>query len=125
MNTHNTETRPIAQIFMTGNHYQEKALKTAIYPDKGDLGGLLYVSLGLGEAGEIQGKVKKILRDHNGDIQPHHKYELVKELGDLLWYIAAMAKELDYGLEEIMVLNLEKLASREKRGTLKGNGDNR
>ena len=48
-----------------------------------------------------------------------------KELGDVLWYVAMVARELDLSLEDVAQANLDKLASRKERGVLSGNGDNR
>lgn len=107
------------------NDYQQQALETAIYPGSGEVMGLAYVGLGLGEAGEIQGKIKKILRDNSGVITDDKKEAIAAEAGDLLWYIALLAKELGYSLEEIGILNLVKLSSRKERGVLGGSGDNR
>lgn len=107
------------------NEYQQRATSTAIYPGQGDLNGLLYTALGLGEAGEIQGKVKKILRDNGGNLTVTNSEAIAAELGDLFWYIACMADELSYDLEEIAQLNLDKLESRKERGVLQGSGDNR
>ncbi|ASZ74918.1 MazG-like pyrophosphatase [Rhodococcus phage Trina] len=110
---------------MSLDEYQLKALKTAIYPGSGEVLGLAYVGLGLGEAGEIQGKIKKILRDDNGVISDEKKEAIAAEAGDLLWYIALLAKELNYTLEEIAIVNLVKLDSRKERGVLGGSGDYR
>lgn len=105
------------------NEYQEKAIATAIYSD--DFA-VVYPTLGLaGEAGEVADKVKKVLRDEFGDFCQDSKQELAKELGDVLWYAAVLARDLGYSLEEIAALNVEKLASRKERGVLGGSGDNR
>ncbi len=48
-----------------------------------------------------------------------------KELGDVLWYVAQLASELDLDLDEIARENLEKLLSRQQRGVLSGSGDDR
>jgi len=50
---------------------------------------------------------------------------VAKELGDVLWYVAMSAWEIGYSLEDIAVLNTEKLESRKKRGVINGSGDNR
>lgn len=107
--------------------YQETAFKFAVYPGKagGSLAmALSYTALGLnGEAGEVAEKVKKWIRD--GKDFPTLKDQLTKELGDVLWYIAAMASELGVSLDEVARINIEKLANRKGRGTLHGEGDNR
>jgi NTP pyrophosphatase (non-canonical NTP hydrolase) len=110
---------------ITMNKYQENAESTAIYPNKGSIYGLCYTALGLGEAGEVQNKVKKLLRDDYGVISEEKKIEIAKELGGNLWYIAMCAKELNYSLGEIAILNLQELASRKERNVLQGSGDNR
>ncbi len=106
------------------NDYQYEASKTAIYPKDG-INGLLYTSLGLGEVGEFQGKVKKILRDDNGKITLKKRQELVAELGDIMWYVAMCATELEVDLDDVCKLNLAKLTDRKKRGVISGSGDNR
>lgn len=111
---------------MLVNSYQEHAEKTAIYPEKGELGGLLYVTLGLcGEAGEFADKVKKILRDSGGIITDEKRIQLKKELGDVLWYVSQAALELDLTLEDVALENLAKLGLRKEQGKIGGSGDNR
>lgn len=109
---------------MTFQEYEIQAAKTAIYPRSYSI---IYPALGLaGEAGEVAEKVKKMLRD--GHIDPH---ALHKEIGDCLWYLAALCHDLseEFGLNLSLAkaaeVNLEKLADRAKRNTLQGNGDNR
>jgi len=106
------------------DRYQEEAWETAIYPAKGE--NLYYPALGLaGEAGEVCNKIKKIMRDQDGSPTPEQKHEIAKELGDVLWYLATLATELNSHLGCIAGANLEKLADRKKRNTLGGSGDNR
>lgn len=82
--------------------------------------------LGLvGESGEVAEKFKKIVRDKAGVISTEDKAELVKELGDILWYINAVSHLLDASLDEVASKNLEKVLSRKARGVTKGSGDNR
>ena len=104
--------------------YQDAAESTAIYPDKGD--NLYYPALGLaGEAGEVCEKIKKIMRDQRGFITEENEEELVKELGDVLWYVANIATEINRNMSEIAEVNLQKLEDRKNRGKLQGSGDNR
>jgi NTP pyrophosphatase (non-canonical NTP hydrolase) len=106
---------------MDFNAYQERANKTAIYPEEYKL---TYPTLGLaGEAGEVAEKVKKIVRDGK-DIKKE-AHEIAKELGDVLWYVAAVARDINYSLQVIAAMNIQKLESRKERGVLQGNGDNR
>jgi NTP pyrophosphatase (non-canonical NTP hydrolase) len=109
---------------LTANDYQTTALQTAIYPNPGQ--NFIYPTLGLvGEAGEVAEKAKKIIRDGNGVLTDPDREKIALELSDVCWYVAVLAYELDYTLEEIMQMNLDKLASRQQRGVLSGSGDNR
>jgi len=87
---------------------------------------MIYPILGaLEEAGEIAGKAKKVIRDDNGHITPDHEDAIAYEVGDLLWYQAAIADALKLNMEEIAEENLDKLADRARRGVLGGSGDSR
>lgn len=109
---------------MDFNEYQEQANLTAIYPEKG--GNIYYPTLGLaGEAGEVCEKVKKVMRDSDGILSETVVEDLKKELGDVLWYLSAIASELETSLGEIAAINIEKLLSRQARGKLGGSGDDR
>jgi NTP pyrophosphatase (non-canonical NTP hydrolase) len=106
------------------NEYQEAALDTAVYPDQG--ANFAYPALGLaGEAGEVADKLKKVIRDNGGVLTDPVRDAVAKELGDVLWYVAILAQEMDYSLNEIAKINLDKLASRQQRGVITGSGDNR
>jgi NTP pyrophosphatase (non-canonical NTP hydrolase) len=109
--------------------YQIIAESTAIYPGSGDItsiDGLSYVALGLsGEVGELCNKIKKILRDNNGEITEDHRLDLSAELGDVIWYVSAMATQLGRDLGWVADRNLRKLADRRQRGVLQGSGDDR
>src|SRR5210317_1424149 len=109
---------------ITAADYQEKACETAIFPQHK---AMEYLTLGLtGEAGEIANKVKKFIRD--GAVKDEYlakRIQIGYEIGDVLWYCAVLAEELEMNLGHIMENNLQKLADRKKRGTLSGSGDNR
>ena len=126
------------------NEYQNKAVSTAIYRDKvADLVGackpqdaaqytivksalrLAYTGLGLGEVGEAQNKIKKIIRDSGGQMTDQQRKEIAKELGGILWYVANCADEIGYTLAEVATMNIDQLRSRAERGVLSGSGDNR
>ena len=114
---------------MNFTEYQNLAMDTANYPEKYEI---VYPALGLcGEAGKVAEKIKKRIRDglDNYGLNPYQKKqfkeELTKELGDVLWYIAALASDLDISLNEIAENNVQKLASRKKRNKIGGSGDNR
>ena len=106
------------------NDYQNLAMKTAIFPERD---GYAYTALGLaGEAGEIANKVKKFIRDgYSQEELPDKINDLRDELGDVLWYVAAVANVLDTDLETVAKNNLYKLAERQVKGTIKGSGDKR
>lgn len=113
---------------LTLNDYQVATYETAQYPSAGtgSITALAYVGLGLGEAGEIQGKIKKIMRDEPGmTLSDGIRVALAKEAGDLLWYVARLGAEIDMTLEQIAQMNLNKLADRKARGVLGGSGDDR
>ncbi len=106
------------------NAYQQGARQTARYPDVG--ANPIYPTLGLcGEAGEVADKVKKVLRDQNGCFSDAVKQSLLLELGDVLWYVAQLASELGFELDQVAEANLEKLASRAARNVISGSGDHR
>jgi len=110
---------------LTFEQYQIGAKSTAIYPGNGTIIGLSYAALGLGETGEVQGKVKKVIRDDDGVLSIEKRDQIAKELGDVLWYLAAVADEIGVPLETIANANYKKLTSRKERGVLKGSGDER
>ena len=109
---------------MDMNEYQKLAMKTAIFPQEHKY---TYPALGLaGEAGEVANKAKKLIRDGATEEELIVKLnDIVSELGDVLWYIAAMADACGTSLESIAKSNLYKLAERQRKGTLQGSGDNR
>src|SRR5210317_607830 len=112
------EDKLIITEVMTAEFYEMKAAQTAIFPKEK---ALEYLALGLtSEAGEVAGKVKKLIRDGKGD-----KKAIASEIGDVLWYCAMLARETEVPLNDIMKENLKKLHSRKERGTLKGSGDDR
>lgn len=113
---------------MTLDDYQLMAGRTAIYPgkDTGSVEAVNYTALGLaGEAGEICNRFKKVLRDSGGKITPETREDLAGELGDVLWYVAQMARELHAPLSAIAASNLAKLEGRRERGTICGSGEGR
>lgn len=110
---------------MNLNEYQKEALVTALWSGD-DFKDLLHWVLGLsGETGEVSEKLKKIIRDKDGQISDADKDELIKELGDVLWYLAVLTHHLGYELEEVGTRNIQKLRSRQQRNKLQGSGDNR
>jgi NTP pyrophosphatase (non-canonical NTP hydrolase) len=110
---------------MTLDEYQKQALTTVISSDS-EFKDLLHWVLGInGEAGEIAEKVKKIIRDKQGNVSEEDKKEMAKEIGDVLWYLAVFAHHLGVSFDDVAKENLAKLQSRQQRGKLGGSGDNR
>jgi NTP pyrophosphatase (non-canonical NTP hydrolase) len=104
--------------------YQHQSRATARYPNAGS--NPIYPTLGLcGEAGEVADKVKKVIRDRGGQFTPELIEAIRLELGDVLWYVAQLASELNLDLDSIARANLDKLASRAARNVIGGDGDTR
>lgn len=113
---------------MNFNDYQTKAVSTDVYGGKGDLLSIAFINkiLGLvGETGEVAEKVKKLQRNAGGKMTEEDRAELLKEMGDVLWYLAVIAHYLEEPLDSIAEKNIAKLASRKQRGVIKSAGDNR
>ncbi|HLD20089.1 MAG TPA: nucleoside triphosphate pyrophosphohydrolase family protein [Patescibacteria group bacterium] len=109
---------------MTFEEYQQKSRTTALYPNAG--ANFIYPTLGLvSEAGEVAGKVKKVMRDDNGVVSDEKREDIKGELGDVLWYVSQCATEFGLSLDDIAQSNIEKLFSRKDRGVLGGSGDDR
>ena len=105
--------------------YQAGAFETAVYPNRGK-GNWTYAGLGLaGETGEISEKLTKAIRDDGGVITDVRRAALKKELGDVLWYVAALCTELKLDMQEVAEENLAKLAKRKAESQLHGDGDDR
>lgn len=105
------------------NSYQRNASTTAIYPEEHRI---LYPALGLaGEAGEVANKVKKLIRDGPEKRPDTWREDIASEIGDVLWYCAALATDLNLSLGMIAGQNEKKLGQRKQSGTLGGSGDTR
>ena len=116
---------------MQMNDYQYEALKFARYKDH------LYPFMALAEeAGEVMGKIAKFTRKYEQPNFPANTLglseeekvlmtALKKELGDVLWQVAACARSINCNLDEIAVSNLYKLRDREERNCIVGEGDDR
>lgn len=108
---------------MTFDEYEQKAMETALeYGDQAfNYGGLGLTS----EAGEVAGKLKRVIREEDNIVTDEMREILKKELGDVLWYVNFLSVKLGIPLKDIATANIEKLASRKERSTLKGTGDDR
>ncbi len=110
---------------MTFDEYRDVVLSTSGFPDQ-----LCYLPTALcEEAGEAAGKFKKLARDHGvaimAEVPEEAKEPILKELGDVLWYITAIANELGTDIADVANRNVEKVLGRVERGTLGGSGDDR
>lgn len=129
------------------NKYQEQAMKTCMESSNN----FAYMFLNLvGEVGEFASKVAKAIRKEQmsignvpveGEDPEWQKNKLFyqmtreeateledglkKEAGDILWQLSGLCTVMEWSLDEIAQLNLEKLASRQQRGKINGDGDNR
>lgn len=123
--TNEGSERPRAYTF---EEYAVQCKTTLGYPR--DLHPLVpvYPTIALaGEVGELSEKVKKILRDRKSAVPltDEERTDLLKEAGDVLWYLCAFAEDLGSSLEAVAKMNIAKLADRKARGTLSGSGDSR
>lgn len=124
---------------MNFKEYQEKAAITAVYPrpiqfiddpfgtvvykdstiNALNIIPIMYCALGLtGEAGEVAEQVKKSWRN-DMTITGTRRSNIKEELGDVLWYCAQLATELDLDLDDIADLNIKKLLVRKHNNELK------
>lgn len=112
-----------AQPAMTLDEYERLAMRTHHNSPRLNVEGLpIYAALGLaGEAGEFVDKIKKAWRNQT----PIDRDAVARELGDVLWYITACARDIGLTLEQVAQLNIDKLADRAARGVIKSEGDNR
>lgn len=112
---------------LTFKEYSDFTKGTSVFPPES---ALPYLALGLtGEAGEVAEKIKKIIRDSGGKVSDEDAAEIIKELGDVLWYVARLSDFLvgegRVGIQQAALGNINKLLSRQARDKLKGSGDNR
>lgn len=106
------------------NEYQAEAAVTS--GQKVGYVRLLYSAAKLsGEAGEVSEKIAKAYRDDDSVITEERSQAVLLELGDVMWYVADIAKRMGYTLEEVARANIAKIRSRQERGTMHGDGDNR
>ena len=116
-----------SESLLTLNEYQSMALETAIYPEEFKV---IYPTLGItGEAGEVSDKIKKLIRDkgyRGGLIEDAKDQEdIALELGDVLWYVATLAHDIGFTLEQVAMMNYFKLQKRKEQNKLGGSGDHR
>lgn len=113
----------------TLDEFQAKCMKTEIYSSPSISQGIptwVYPALNLsGEAGEVAGKLSKIIRDQHGIISVEDEQLIAKEIFDVMWCCAALAYELGMTLDQIADIGLAKLKKRQEEGKLGGSGDTR
>ena len=110
---------------MTFDEYQKQALTTALVHPDPLMNQTIYAMGIVGESGEVIEKWKKLVAYREGKITPEDIEDFGKELADIVWYIAVLADSLGLSFDDIMQRNVEKLKSRQARGVIKGEGDNR
>ncbi|HEY1063951.1 MAG TPA: nucleoside triphosphate pyrophosphohydrolase family protein [Candidatus Saccharimonadales bacterium] len=113
---------------MTFEEYQKQALTTLLSDQEfGEFNAQFIAQvLGLvGESGEFADKIKKRIRNDAGRVTPEERTELLKELGDVLWYVNSLSHLLGSSIAEVAQMNMDKLNGRKSRGVIKGAGDNR
>lgn len=118
------------------DEYQKKAMTTCVPSSEN----ACYMLFGLTEeVGELCGKVSKAIRKEWVSVENNHiqriigdsgtidefREQIKAEAGDVLWMLAGLCQQFGWSLEEVAQYNLDKLASRQKRGVIIGNGDNR
>lgn len=120
---------------MTLDEYQKEAWQYITPETDNDL----YMLLGLQEeVGEFSGKLAKALRSGSGSIlhsdfvsrtrgedKAHFYHELQMEAGDILWMVSGLCRRMGWSLEDVAKANLLKIADRQARGVIEGNGDDR
>lgn len=95
---------------MTLNDYQ-KGITPSEYWDK--TFGPIYPAVGLcGEAGEVANEIKKVYRDYKAQFHPHHIEKIKEEMGDVLWYLASLANILEFDLNDIAEISLNKVTNK-------------
>lgn len=120
---------------MTLNDYQQAASLTAVYPSAGTGRpiALAYCALGLSEVHELmsemddkvarlQSVIKKAIRSDasvKGHLIKLPMVNIVDELGDILWYVSQLARELNVELDDVAIANLSKLAQRMEQDDIK------
>jgi len=123
MQEESQQTQQSANNNMQLSEYLNLTHQTAIYPEAGTGSNLelYYLSLGLvSEAGEVAGKVKKLIRDGKLDVG-----NLAYELGDCFWYLVRLCDAIGYSPEDVTTININKLLKRKENGTIQGSGDHR
>lgn len=110
---------------MTLDGYQLQAETTFIVEESK----IEYLALGLAnETGELLGVLKKHMRDEEqplADMDYEKRLTVMKELGDVLWYAAVLAAQLQFDLSSVAEMNLRKLDRRMQLDLIKGSGDDR
>lgn len=93
------------------NSYQQDALRTARVDPEAPLLRIDIARDGLGLTGEA-GEVADILKKYIGHGHALDREKVVKELGDVLWYVAVLAHRMGWTLEDVALVNIEKLRKR-------------
>ena len=115
------------------DEYQKRAMTTCTDSSHN----FAYMMLNLvGEIGELSSKIAKRIRKGYDSIDENNIIsvvpasqediaELRKEAGDILWQLSGLCNVMGWSLEDVAQENLDKLADRQKRNVIVGEGDNR
>ena len=96
---------------MSFEEYQKLSGSYTEHPGMDDA--FMYSVLGLnGEAGEVAEVIKKAIRDKGKQLSGEDRQDLLKELGDVLWYLSKIASKLEFSLEDVANANLKKMEER-------------
>lgn len=120
---------------MSFDNYQEWTNTTAMFGDSideavgvqdNDVVKMLYLSNTINEeAGELAGKVKRMVRDDKGELSIPNTFGMIKELGDILYYMAQFTQVLGVQMSDVIEYNIIKLEDRTRRDAIQGAGDER
>lgn len=120
------DTLPLQQTGQDWQRFHEQTALTTVYGHWPPELQQAYAGLGLtNEAGEVAGKLKKLLRDDNGHLHPERREAIIDECGDVLWYLARVLESVDSDLWDAAERNMAKVARRQQNATLNGDGDHR
>lgn len=104
---------PKGQPMQLGGYQKNRVSTGGPIPGHGTALGIVYCGLAIGgEGGEVADECKKMWRDDKLEITSERKDKIVKELGDVLWYMAEMCDQLGITLEDVANANIEKLTER-------------
>ncbi len=110
---------------ITFDTFQAGTAWTAQYPTE-FMPDSVYLALGLaGESGELCENCKKLYRDDNGNLTDERRDKILKEAGDVIFYLSALMLSVGIKMSDVAKYNQNKLLQRLKNGKIKGDGNDR